>query len=174
VVHLECLNVHRDYECANSQDTCRRPFILEYTEGILTFSQAERAGSGRTGLIFPLSRYFVAFEIPNRVYVVGKDINQRQVIQLRSPINDIVAGTAYENTESQSQGVILVQQHSPPRLINLQLLSDVQSSTSSRPQKLQEGFNTDTHGLAVVTDMAGVSLVVSHPSGLLERRKLLV
>ncbi|KAH7350700.1 hypothetical protein BKA65DRAFT_243423 [Rhexocercosporidium sp. MPI-PUGE-AT-0058] len=131
---------------------------------------AERVGSGKPGLIFPLSRYFVAFEIPNRIYVVGKDPTQSQVIQLLSPIENIVAGASYEGVESQAEGVVLVQHSASPHLINLQLVPDVQNSTPASSQKLREGFNVNTHGVAIVVDSMGTFVVVTHPSGLIERR----
>jgi hypothetical protein len=119
--------------------------------------QAPRAGSGRNGLIFPFSYFFAAFEIPNRVYIIGKDLHTNPVIQLQSPIENIIAGATYGSSESETQGLIL-----PGSL----------SHISAKGQKLQERFNPDTDAIAVVGDETGSYVVVSHPSGLIERRKI--
>ena len=137
--------------------------------------QAERPGQGRNGLIFPLSTYFAAFEIPNRLYIIGKDPTNRQVVQLKSAVEDIVAGVGYERgrdtSESPSHGLILVQQNSSPGLVNLPLHSPIYSSTASKPRVLKESFNADTDGIAIV-DEDGISVIVSHPKGIMERRKI--
>jgi hypothetical protein len=134
--------------------------------------QAPRAGSGRNGLIFPFSHFFAAFEIPNRVYIIGKDLHSKPVIQLQSPIENIIAGATYGSSESETQGLILVQPGLSPRLINLQILPGSLSHISAKGQKLQERFNPDTDAITVVGDEAGTYVVVSHPSGLIERRKI--
>jgi hypothetical protein len=153
-----------------------RYFIyLYYIFHSTKWTQAERPGNGRNGLIFPLSNYFAAFEIPNRLYIIGKDPNNRQVVQLKSAIEDIVAGVGYERgrdtSESPSQGLILVQKNASPGLINLPLHSPLHTSTASKPQVLKESFNTDTDGIAIV-DEDGMSVIVSHPKGVMERRKI--
>jgi hypothetical protein len=68
--------------------------------------------------------------------------------------------------------LILVQPGLSPRLINLQLLPGA-SHIPSKSQKLQERFNPDTDDIAVVGDEAGTYAVVSHPNGMIERRKIL-
>jgi hypothetical protein len=136
--------------------------------------QAARPGNGRNGLLFPLSTYFAAFEIPNRLYVIGKDPSSRQAIQLKSAVEDIVAGVGYEKgrdtSESPSQGLILVQQNSSPGLVNLPLQTPVSISMASKPHVLKESFNADTDGIAII-DEDGISVLVSHPKGIIERRK---
>lgn len=145
-------------------------FLLWLTDIVI---QAQRAGSGRNGLIFPFSHYFAAFEIPNRLYIIGKEPHQNPVIQLQSPIENIIAGASYENIQSQTQGLILVQPGLSPRLINLQIFPGALSHIPSKSQKLQERFNPDTDGIAVVGDEMGTFVVVSHPSGVIERRKIM-
>jgi hypothetical protein len=122
-----------------------------------------------------LSNYFAAFEIPDDLYIVGKDPNNLQIIKLKSAIEDIVAGVGYERgrdtSESPSKGLILFQQNSSPGLINLPLHGPLHTSTASKPQVLKESFNANTDGIAIV-DGDGMSVIVSHPKGVMECRKI--
>lgn len=68
--------------------------------------------------------------------------------------------------------MILVQPGLSPRLINLQILPGSLTHVPAKGQKLQERFNPDTDAIAVVGDETGSYVVVSHPSGLIERRKI--
>jgi hypothetical protein len=95
------------------------------------------------------------------------------VIQLQSPIENIIAGASYGSSQSEIQGLILVQPGLSPRLINLQILPGSLTHLPSKGQKLQERFNPATDAIAIVGDETGTYVVVSHPSGLIERRKIL-
>lgn len=81
----------------------------------------------------------------------------------------------YESIDAQarSQGLVLVKSKSPPRIVNLPLAPDVQSSQASKDQKLQEGFHEYTHAIAVMSDMTGSFVMISHPNGVIERRKVM-
>lgn len=138
-------------------------------------AQADRPGAGKDSLIFPFSTYFAAFEIPNRLYIIGKD-PRNPVVQLKSPVESVSAGVSFErdSPDSTSHGLILVQQVSGPRLMSLPLLSQVHSSTPAKLANLQLGFNNGTHGSAFVRDETAAYIVISHPKGLIERRKVLL
>lgn len=112
------------------------------------------------------------------MYVVKRDAPHKSatVTRMGNGVEDIVAAATFESTEPQTraQSLVMVQQKSPPRLVNLQLSADTQNCMPSKAQKLQEGFNAETDGTAIITDFAGTFIVVSHPSGLIERRKMTI
>ncbi|KUJ18810.1 uncharacterized protein LY89DRAFT_505370 [Mollisia scopiformis] len=143
------------------------------------WTTAKHPGQGKDTLIFPFPRYFAAFEIPDRLYLIGKD-RESPVVQLQSPVDSISAGISYdvtyepESPDSTSQRLILVQQDSSPRILSLPLLPQVRSSTPSKLQELQLAFDAKTHGVAVTRDEKGTYVVISHPKGVIERRKILI
>jgi hypothetical protein len=106
---------------------------------------------------------------------VGKDTAYPQISPLRFPVDSIVSGASYEVTESGQQGLVLIQGQHSPKMMKLPLISDIQASVASKTQKLQEGFNVQTNGVAVVTELNSTEafFIISHSSGLIERMKIL-
>lgn len=135
---------------------------------------AEHLGNGKNNLIFPFSRSFAAFEIPNRLYVVNNE-SSTPVVQITAPVEDVIAGAVYQCSGQQggSHGLILVQSQSP-RIINIPLTRDVQSSKASKSQKLQKGFHEKSDATAIVSDTSGSFVIVTHPNGVVERRKFML
>lgn len=84
----------------------------------------------------------------------------------------MVAGATYDTT--QTQGLILVQKNtSRLKIIHLPIhAANAQSSMSSGSQKLSD-FDPVKDTIGIVSDDRGEAyVIISHPDGLVERRKL--
>jgi len=127
------------------------------------------SNKGRDTLV-PLWSSFAAFERPNRIYVIGKNANSFDVVQLRRPVSAIVAGVSYRNMEARYESLILVSSNGS--FITLQLLPNVDASSPSSPRKLYDGFIQAKDGIALLKQEESIFVVVSHCNGVLERRRV--
>jgi hypothetical protein len=131
--------------------------------------QQAKYPNGRDTL-FPLSTYFVAFERPDRLRVVGKDANKFEAKYSKTIIKNIIAGTNYQITEAGDEALILVS--STGSLILLQLHPN-SADFSDSACELGTTFDQIKDGISVLKQQDGSSFVViAHSDGLLTRRKI--
>lgn len=132
--------------------------------------QPARGGSEYPA-IFPFLDYFVAFDIPDRLYTIGKDINNPEVIRLHKQVRDIVAGVSIQGTEAgrKVESLVLLQNNGKGLLMTLPMNINSMGPPSEGP-KLRNQFVSGKDAFSVLSAESRFYVIVAHVDGKLERR----
>jgi len=122
--------------------------------------------------MFPFLNYFVAFDIPDRVYMIGKDANDPQAIQLPKEVRDIIAGVSIQGTEGDRkvESLVLLQNNGKGSLMTLPMNFNT-AGPPSEGSRLRNQFVSGKDALSVLNTGSKFYVVVAHIDGKLERRR---
>ena len=133
--------------------------------------QPTRLGTGYPTII-PFLNYFVAFDIPDRVYTIGKDANNPEAVQLHKAVRDIIAGVSIQGAEGgrKVESLVLLQNTGKGFLMTLPMISNT-AGPPSEGSKLRNQFVSGNDAVSVLSTESRFYIVVAHVDGRLERRR---
>jgi len=133
--------------------------------------QPVRLGTGYPA-IFPFLDHFVAFDIPDRVYTIGKDANNPDAIQLPKEVRDIIAGVSIQGTEGgrKVESLVLLQNTGKGLLMTLPMNFN-SAGPPSEGSRLRNQFVSGKDAVSVLSTESRFYVIVAHVDGRLERRR---
>jgi hypothetical protein len=152
-------------------NTCKCELVTPQSVTSANILQPTRGGT-EYPVIFPFLNYFVAFDIPDRVYTIGKDTKNPEVIQLPKQVRDIVAGVSIQGTEvgRKVESLVLLQNNGKGLLMTLPMNFN-SIGPPSEGTKLRNQFVSGKDALSVLSTGSRYYVIVAHVDGKLERRR---